>query len=780
MFEIHLSCLFFRTLEEQTSTDTSNNVKSDVTTENNVTSELPPDNNSIDKQWLEKLNCGELSAENFKEYWKVWVPKIYELKPADDCLEWNFDEKKAREILFDPLEKFIIKGNQNLVPTSVCGKVFREGEVYYECKECDTASTVLCVDCFESSVHKNHNFSRKFSFDLNTKIICDCGNDEDWKREPRCEIHLTGVESKGDSDSSKTLPKDVGIRAKAAFEAVLKYCYDLLLLENNLDQYVSFPETNDTYCTVVFDDKVYSADQMMIFLSCSIKCSKKDAIKYVAILDKEGRVVVKCADLHRCNTLKAEIERLSSISKILRVSVEHSHVVSHKIFATKLLDWLEKFIGRCDDFRVIFSEVALNAKAFDISIVEGILDRDPELCLGARSRWQRLLISGFLPQIEDKKALAVLFIKNYDSVLKNYIHKNQLGYFSSVVSLSEKLFQAPNLSHFLISHHNALHVLMSTSIFEISKGCNSDGTFDLKKLNENCFERAQVILMNLQYLLSKKPEIWTNDLRHGFLQGLQLFLELLSRMQGMDAVIRPFGQNMDYDQKWRLAFNFQSRLRGAISLVLEWCITDQTVFVEALKLVVKELGKREIKASTNYQSVADHSAACINYDFVKEPVSFHLPLSRFWAGLFLHMQKFNSKIGDQELQVVKQLSLIELMEPVLRLQFMITQMYADLQWKQNNFSIVHQMHCSHVSFRNDMMVKDILLLQIGAAHVESNEFIIHVLNKFNLVDWAHQDYENSLLNNTEENSIRQTIKLVEEFLGKPCTIMKTKSENKNS
>lgn len=59
---------------------------------------------------------------------------------------------------------------------------------------------------------------------------CDCGDSEAWKKEPFCKIHFAGTQSK--ESSSKKLPEDIAMRAVATFEAVLKYCYELLTLEH--------------------------------------------------------------------------------------------------------------------------------------------------------------------------------------------------------------------------------------------------------------------------------------------------------------------------------------------------------------------------------------------------------------------------------------------------------------------------------------------------------------------------------------------------------------------
>lgn len=67
-------------------------------------------------------------------------------------------------------------------------------------------------------------------------------------------------------------------------------------------------------------------------------------------------------------------------------------------------------------------------------------------------------------------------------------------------------------------------------------------------------------------------------------------------------------------------------------------------------------------------------------------------------------------------------------------------------WRRNGYSLLNQLYFYHnVKCRSEMMDRDILLLQLGASLIESNEFLIHVLNKFNLMNWAHADFETNTL-----------------------------------
>ncbi|XP_011302105.1 E3 ubiquitin-protein ligase UBR2 [Fopius arisanus] len=744
--------------------------------------------------WMDKMSKGILTSTHFKEHWRIWVPNIYSPEPNGNCLGWSFDEDMAEKMLYNTLEEFICNGEPREVlqqlaklenPPSVCGRFFKVGEPTYFCRECGMDPTcVLCVACFKESAHQNHKYKIATS---SGGGCCDCGDPEAWKKEAFCRIHEAGKEAK--ETSGNKLPEDIRERATSTFEAVLQYCFELLAREHTpgLPADLRVKETDEgplsllattgSYCTVLFNDETHTFEQVISTLARVIKCTQKEAIEFVTNIDRNGRAVVKCSDFQHCNELKSDIERFTSrqSSHPLKVLVVHAHVIAHQIFAMRLLGWLQQFISHCEGFRIIFSDVALNKKLPDLPIVDGILMRDSHLWKAARTAWHRLFISGMLMEYESKKSLAIVFTTNYGTVMKDFM-KDDHDHSFSISSLSVQLFTVPTLAHYLIANHDVLFILLNTFISESSRRCNPVGKLEFERNTPHTvFKRAQYILCDLSYLLSSKPDTWTDELRKGFLQGMSLLMKLLWSMQGMDAVLRQVGQHMEYEPEWESAFNLHIKLSPVISLALEWCGSDRVVLIKAFRLVLKKLSEQPNKESSSspgqLRELADHSATCIVYDVSLEPVSIHLPLSRFLAGLFLYLEKYNLDYQSSEFMIQSKLSPEQLIEPVLRAQAMISQVHAGM-WRRNGYSLLNQLYFYHnVRCRTEMLDRDIILLQVGAALIESNEFLIHILNKYNLLNWADVDFETNTLRNPEEDSIRQTINLVEEFLGLLITII---------
>lgn len=425
----------------------------------------------------------------------------------------------------------------------------------------------------------------------------------------------------------------------------------------------------------------------------------------------------------------------------------------------------QDFLSRHSAFRKIFCEIVTRNTAHNLN---HILTNDWRLWKTARSSWHRLLISGMLMEYENKKVLAVVFTKLYPTLMQDFIRDDHEHSFS-VVSLSVQLFTVPTIAQHLIAYESAFFKLMHTFYSEsIERHVKKKIlAFAKNAANLNVFKRTAHILFDLKYLLSFKPDVWTDDLRKNFLHGVQILMKLLKEMQGMDSVFRQTGQHMEYEPEWESAFNLHIKLAHAITLVLEWCGTDKVVLVKVYRMVLNALSESEFivaQSMTVVRELADHSASTLQYDVSSRPVSIHLPLSRLFAGLYLHLEKFDLSFDTITTTSAKPTP-EQLIEPVLCTQTMIAQVHAGL-WRRNGYSLLNQLYFyRNVKCRSEMLDRDVVVLQVGASLIESNEFMLHVLNKFNLIGWASPEFDKiDSATNPEEDSIRHVINMVDEML----------------
>ncbi|XP_014250464.1 E3 ubiquitin-protein ligase UBR2 [Cimex lectularius] len=739
----------------------------------------------IVKKWMNSFNEGTLTSSDFRDYWRVWVPKHAMNMP----MHWSGkEEDQPQDDLISTLEEFICNGDKDVIfnmlsesdnPSAVCGKVFKMGEPTYNCKECGMDATcVLCVDCFKQSIHKTHKYKMGTS---GGGGCCDCGDVEAWKIGPCCDKHkvIKPLIPSGSGNVRYRFPRDLVERTELLFNCILSYAYQVLTLEwlpNDLrikgteqDNPIAMFEA-DQYCTVMYNDETHTFEQVINTLARVIKCSQRDAIEFVTNIDREGRTVVKSSTFQHCSELKSDIEKFTSRhggTRPLKVLVVHAFVIAHQNFALRLLTWLQKLCSYAEGFRNAFTIVILKENNEEPAIIERILQRDSLLWKSARLHWHRLFIAGMFMEYRNKKYFAKFFTKFYGNIMKDFIRDDHDHSFS-VASLSIQIFTVPTLAHYLIAREDAMLILMNTFISECYRKCNKLGKLEFDRSTPNGpFKRATYILYDLRYLLGVPPEVWTDDLRRGFLQSISLVLTLLTYMQGMDSVTRQVGQHMEYEPEWESAFNLHLKLAPVITLLLKWCATDRVVLIKAYRLTLTRLYENasyDKSQQGEVRELADHSASCLQYDVATQPVSIHLPLSRFLAGLHLHLEKFNLSFDSQEFVSVTKQTPEQILEPVLRTQVMIAQVHAGM-WRRNGYSLANQIYFYHnVKCRGEMLDKDIVLLQMCASLIESNEFLIHLLNKFALINWASQDFDKNTARSSEEEGMKQTINLVEEFL----------------
>ncbi|KAK2704905.1 E3 ubiquitin-protein ligase UBR2-like isoform X2 [Artemia franciscana] len=741
--------------------------------------------------WKKNFDNGYLNSRHFRDYWKFKVPNIFSPGMNCDCLHIVFDEDEVKRVLLDPLEMFICGRDPKAVfkelseldnPPALCGKVFRMGEPTYSCRDCGTDPTcVLCVDCFKRSAHKQHRYRLSMSVGGG---YCDCGDPEAWKTEAFCENHAKGLAAseEGREKLMARMPPDVMGRTKIVFATVLKYAYQILTSELTMnlpqDLQVNFPGNEiaqlslaeeEVYCTMLFNDETHTFEQVIDTLKRAIDCAQKEAVDFATIIDREGRCIVKCSNFATCNNVRLVIERQTSRQptnqRPLKVVVMPAHVMAHQVGAMRLLNWLQQLLGCCEAFRILFSDIAMEASSKEMSVVEGILNCDTQLWKAARSVWHHLFISGLLMDFENKKRFAKIFTKYYNVMMKDFINDDH-DHSYSISSLSVQLFTVPTISHHLISIDDVLAILLRFFTSECERRRNDEGKLSFER-NNSALRRAMYVLYDLKYLLSSKPETWNEELRRGFLHGFDLLANLLGWMQGMDATKRQVGQHMEFEPEWEFAFNLHFKLAPVLSLIIDWCGTDKKVLTKVYRNILKKIGEcleSEMKTPTKLCEVANHSVISIDYDVSYRPVSIHLPLSRIFAGLNLLLSKFGLDYYGFE-NISNKPNPVQIIEPVLRTQVMVAQVQAGM-WRRNGYSLINQIYFyKNVKCRTEMFDRDITLLQVGASLIEPNEFLIHLLNKFDILGWTMKNYEKNIFHiNEDEDTARQITILVEEFL----------------
>uniref|UniRef100_A0A673YKU6 E3 ubiquitin-protein ligase n=1 Tax=Salmo trutta TaxID=8032 RepID=A0A673YKU6_SALTR len=689
---------------------------------------LPPST----QKWLQVTDLYKEVYHHLARY----VPKIYCLGPN---LNPQSEDLLAQMLLQAPLEWYLCgedpstglaKLEQNNQPSQLCGHVFKVGEPTYSCRECAADPTcVLCMQCFLGSVHKEHRYRMTTS---GGGGFCDCGDTEAWKKGPYCQKHEPNISDSCQEDPLAHLSTDMIARCYNVFSIVLKYAVDMLTWdkEDELPPGLEPPDRSDTYYCMLFNDEVHTYEQVIYTLQKAVNCTQKEAVSFATTVDRDGRKSVRFGDFAFCELAKSVIVRNTSRqSKPLRVQVMHSSVVAHQCFALKALHWLGHVIGYSGQILFKYKELNTIFKCLlgvglergpegeNSSLVDTLMLCDSKMWKGARNVYHQLFMSSLLMDLKYKKLFAIQFAKNYERLQSDYVKDDHDREFS-VTDLSVQMFTVPSLARMLITEENLMTIIIRTFVDHL-RHRDLQGRFQFERYTAQQafkFRRVQSLIGDLKYVLISRPTEWSDQLREKFLEGLDTFLELLKCMQGMDPVVRQVGQHIEMEPEWEAAFTLQMKLTHIISMIQEWCATDERVLIAAYKKCLTALTHCHSGFTDGEQpitlSMCGHSVDTIRYCVSQEKVSIHLPVSRLLAGLHVLLSKMEVAYRfPEQLPLVSRAVTVTVVHSVLWLQ-------------------IYYYH--NVKCRVEMFDKDLIMLQAGASMMDPNHFLMIVLSRFEL------------------------------------------------
>ncbi|KAM8859992.1 E3 ubiquitin-protein ligase UBR2 isoform 2-T2 [Spinachia spinachia] len=712
-------------------------------------------------RWLVSANL----QQEVYHHLAVYVPRILCLGPSggssrEEQREEQREDLVSQMLLLAPLEWLLLGEEpasglallqENNQPSPLCGHVFKVGEPTYSCRECAADPTcVLCMKCFLESIHKGHRYRMTTS---GGGGFCDCGDAEAWKKGPYCQKHKpTDPNRDAEEDPVSVLPSDLVARGFSIFSILLKYAVDMLTWdqENQLPTGLEPPGREDTYYCMLFNDEVHTYEQVIYTLQKAVNCSQKEAVSFATTVDRDGRKSVRYGDFQFCDQAKSVIVRNTSRqSKPLRVEVMHSSVVAHQCFALRALSWLGQIIQYSDGLRRVLCEVGLQkAEGEYSSLVDKLMLNDSKMWKGARNIYHQLLMNSLLMDFKYKKVFAIQFSKNYRRLQTDFMEDDHERVVS-VTSLSVQLFTVPTMARMLMVEENLMTTIIRTFVDHL-RHRDLQGRFQFDRYTAQQafkFGRVQSLIGDLKYVLISHPSEWSEQLRLKFLEGLDAFLELLKCMQGMDPVVRQVGQHIEMEPEWEAAFTLQMKLTHIISMIQEWCSTDERVLIEAYRKCLGALSQCHSGLPDGEQpislSLAGHCVDTYRYQVSKDKVSIHLPVCRLLAGLHV---------------------LLSRTEVASRFPELLPLVHAGM-WRRNGFSLINQIYYYHnVKCRVEMFDKDIVMLQAGASMMDPNHFLMILLSRFELFHIFSSTDCRKRYREANKDVVQQNNTLIEEML----------------
>lgn len=205
-------------------------------------------------------------------------------------------------------------------------------------------------------------------------------------------------------------------------------------------------------------------------------------------------------------------------------------------------------------------------------------------------------------------------------------------------------------------------------------------------------------------------------------------------------MIRFTKAHIEFEPEWEKCYYFLSRLQKPTSFLLNWLLSDRHVLIESLKILfntLNELDDLQELLSMKQLTYKNKVYEIISYDILVKQVSLHAHFTRLFANVYMLCSKFEPIFASVNANLISNKNLIfTLVEPSIRAFVLFAQASKCGLWKRNGSAFMNQIYLyNNIMFRNEFLDKDILCMQMGSILLDSDEFLIILLERFKIFNY---------------------------------------------
>ncbi|KIS71625.1 uncharacterized protein UMAG_00067 [Mycosarcoma maydis] len=411
----------------------------------------------------------------------------------------------------------------------------------------------------------------------------------------------------------------------------------------------------------------------------------------------------------------------------------------------------------------------------DLTHYEGLLLMDCKLWKSARIDIKALLMS-LIARREIKKEVALRFAKIYPKLVETFMIKDREQEYS-ICFLTVQLFSVPSIATMLVDKVGFLSklLLLLQSIFAGSlvnekmdlilpppTRIQSQANVHLIFLRQS---RSYHIFYDIRYLLASEGV--QKLIAKAEREHLDYFLACLSLFQAIHPSKRAVSAHVEFESEmWIPVFHISSHLGKAAKmfgeafahaqpekLVAAIVVTIYAIYWSSCKLAIEDPDSwpQTTFHDASYTigtSAGTKTMSVISFAVESQPISFHHPLHWLLAELIRQI----SVVGHDALQTwsgserldallrtrVDEDNLLVAIDSPLRVCVKLAQIRCNM-WVRNGFVIRSQAHhYRDNSMRAIMYDQDLLLVQAGFAMIDTDRYLLTLLDRFHLLNWFNQ------------------------------------------
>ncbi|KAI7904456.1 uncharacterized protein BX663DRAFT_470639 [Cokeromyces recurvatus] len=412
-----------------------------------------------------------------------------------------------------------------------------------------------------------------------------------------------------------------------------------------------------------------------------------------------------------------------------------------------------------------------------------LLQFDLRLWKTARVSIKDLLIGTFISNFQYRPILGTRFARNYPELVDAFFFKDREPE-NSISTLSVQLLTVPTVASMLVKEYKFFEIVCTIlENFFLTDHIYMTLPEEYSRAQVDCSSRAigrhryAYTIFDLRYVMNAeqvKAVISKNPLY------LRHFVDMLYQFQEMDPLLRKADAHVEFEsQSWVTAFNMtlqtsklcrlfagcfgssemnvheaSRNLCRSIYRVLKE-IVDWNPILVSRKVDGEPIPDTRIKIKglkeQQFHQINTPNAGVfeiIDYDITKNPVSFHHPFHWLLSELFenvslLHPAVLNElgwlggfkQMVNNAFQDKNHDMFLMVLEYPIRTIALLAQINCGV-WVRNGYNIRNQAHSYRdVNVRESTLDCDIYLLQVGLTVCDSNQILLTLMDRFQLVEW---------------------------------------------
>lgn len=707
----------------------------------------------------------------------------------------------------------------------ICSYIHQENDLVFECLDCRLGETcILCKSCYEKGHHEGHKIFFHIAIP-GARQSCDCGDEDTYVPACFCPSHGAHnipseekqqsvvsesikhcttllvreiveyfFQTTGANHQHHNLSLEENHDGRTSAENQQRYLQHYHSLQNHAFERIPMPVPNPIPCSKAAENSSIGSEEVQSTSATADGDGDSTFVPekhYVRIFHVNNELLTNLADQQLnfnilnhgegVDVIFTSSEAASALAISLSAERYFFDVLNEDEYRCSfLLKWITKLLESSSEFYpIVFQVLSETSTASPLSYFERLMVRDA-YTKATLAQSYRILVERLIVDEQVKEVLSVQYWNQYEICMRHYL--DGIGNNDQIIAkFGIQILTKPATVQSMTAHSLDKVVNLFQYITE-----------QFLHHHNHKIAKSDPFLAYIRdfKLLLKHPMMATRFVSnvHGFQRWCASYLSL----QGLNAQF-PRNNSGYYDSHlWSFAFylHYHVMEMNAIWPGLNPISFNNNVFVQASQTLLNtflNFVKNErtfIWTSSSGMATSTTSSSAMSaffrwnglddmmilehYDVSINAISFHYPLHHLCARYFQHLfsfadldvecplsPRFFSEVQDRHQFI------LGLIEFPIRLCVVNAQNFASL-WSRNGIPINGKNENDYYSVLF-FLDRDLLLLQVGMANLNANQFLGIYFQRFGLLDWSFRPSIEAL---DDENMGQKLLTIAEEALQK--------------